>query len=218
MVLPLVCLFLNKINFITISLYSGHGWEIPGYIQGRPRVNPDSNLILFLVWEQKRNRLMKNCPLEFYFLAVSGANSSLCWGSNLLHIEMIKFGAHQIFHTPPPGLFLPKLSVGIGLQFVWLKNVKNLPPKKVGFFWGNKWGDFSNERERFSNRQQLLSFSPSRFLNQILDKYIFVLWRQIQFAIWTNTIFNMDKYSLRCPFPHQLLSCPLPQASTLSTG
>ena len=138
---------------------------------------------------------MKNCPLEFYFLAVSGANSSLCWGSNLLHIEMIKFGAHQIFHTPPPGLFLPKLSVGIGLQFVWLKNVKNLPPKKLGSFEETS-GATSVMSVNVSPTDSSCFPSPLpassiRFwTNTFLyyeDKYN-LQYEQIKFSIWTNTV------------------------------
>ena len=90
-----------------------------------PRADPDSSFIP--VWEQMRNRLMKNHPLEFYFFVVSGANSGLCWPSNLLHIEMIKFGAPNISDAFPN-------KQGSGLRFAQLEKLKSwvLLWKQVG--------------------------------------------------------------------------------------
>ena len=123
-----------------------------------PRADPDSSFIP--VWEQMRNRLMKNYPLEFYFFVVSGANSGLCWPSNLLHIEMIKFGAPNISDAFPN-------KAGIGAAICAAGKVK-----KLGSFVETS-GPTSVMSVPVSPTDSCFPFSPSRFLNQILDKYFY---------------------------------------------
>ena len=107
-----------------------------------------------------RNRLMKNYPLEFYFFVVSGANSGLCWPSNLLHIEMIKFGAPNISDAFPN-------KAGIGAAICAAGKVK-----KLGSFVETS-GPTSVMSVPVSPTDSCFPFSPSRFLNQILDKYFY---------------------------------------------
>ena len=110
-----------------------------------------------------RNELMKNCPLEFYFFVVSGANSGLCWGSNLLHIEMIKLDAPNISDSFPNTF---------GLRFAICAAQKFKNPKKSGGSFVETSGATSVMSVPVSRTDSCFPFSPSRFLDQILDKYI----------------------------------------------
>ena len=81
-----------------------------------------------------------------------------------MHIEMIKLGAPHI-SDPSPN------KQRLGLQFAQLKKLKMCPQKGLGSFVETS-GATSVMSAPVSRTDSCFPFSPSPFLDQILDKYI----------------------------------------------